>query len=62
MSGIESTAHIKIRHPEIVVIALSVNAGGQTETAVRQAGAAMLLTKEAAVDERYHAILQLLGR
>jgi DNA-binding NarL/FixJ family response regulator len=62
MNGIEATRLIKERHLSIVVIGLSVNAGGQTEAAMREAGAAMLLTKEAAVDELYHAIQQLLGR
>jgi PAS domain S-box-containing protein len=60
MNGIEGTAHIKVRHPEVIVIGLSVNAGRENEVAMKQAGAAMLLTKEAAVDELYRAILTVL--
>jgi CheY-like chemotaxis protein len=56
MNGIEATAHIKARHPEIIVIGLSVNVGGENEMAMRNAGAATLLTKEAAVDELHRAI------
>jgi DNA-binding NarL/FixJ family response regulator len=51
MNGIEAIAQIKTRHPEIVVIALSVNAVSEHEVAMKQPGAALLLTKEAAVDE-----------
>lgn len=60
MNGIEATALIKERHPEIVVIGLSVHAGGANERAMIHAGAAMLLTKEAAVDEVYRAIRPML--
>ena len=56
MNGIEATAHIKARHPEVIVIGLSVNVGGENEMAMRNAGAATLLTKEAAVDELHRAI------
>ena len=60
MNGIEATALIKARHPEIVVVGLSVHAGGVNERAMIHAGAAMLLTKEAAVDEVYRAIRPML--
>ncbi|MEP6932582.1 MAG: PAS domain S-box protein [Nitrospirota bacterium] len=56
MNGIEATAQIKARHPEVIVIGLSVNVSGENTKAMKQAGAAMLLTKEAAVDELYHAM------
>lgn len=46
---------IKTSHPEIVVIGLSVNNSDENETAMKH-GAAMLLTKGAAVDELYQAI------
>jgi PAS domain S-box-containing protein len=62
MNGIEATATIKARHPEIIVIGLSVNTGGENEMAMKHAGAAMLLTKEAAVDELYRTIQDVLGR
>jgi CheY-like chemotaxis protein len=61
MNGIEATAHIKARHPEVIVIGLSVNVGGENEIAMKNAGAAMLLTKEAAVDELHQAIKDALG-
>jgi PAS domain S-box-containing protein len=56
MNGIDATVKIKERHHGIVVIGLSVNAGGENQTAMLEAGAAALLTKEAAVDELYGAI------
>jgi PAS domain S-box-containing protein len=60
MNGIDATAEITSRYPGVVVIGLSVQAGGDNEEAMRKAGAAMLLTKEAAVDELYQAILTVL--
>jgi len=56
MDGIEATALIKMRYPNMIVIGLSVQAGDATAEAIRNAGAAMLLTKEAAVDELYKSI------
>jgi DNA-binding NarL/FixJ family response regulator len=56
MNGIEATAYIKARHPEIIVIGMSVQAGGANEEAMKKAGASMLLTKEAVVEELYRAI------
>lgn len=56
LNGIEATAQIKSRYPHIIVIGLSVNTGDANEKAMKEAGAAMLLTKEAAVDELYEAI------
>lgn len=56
MNGIEATARIKARHPDVIVIGLSVQVGGESTRAMKQAGAALLLTKEAAVDELYRAI------
>ena len=56
MNGIDATAVIVSRYPSTIVIGLSVQAGGDNEEAMRKAGAAMLLTKEAAVDELYQAI------
>ena len=56
MNGIDATAEIKTRFPETVVIGLSVNAEGDNAEAMRQAGAAVLLTKEATVDELYSTI------
>ena len=55
-NGIEVTAEIKARHPHIPVIGLSVNAGQEHQEAMLKAGASMLLTKEAAVEQLYTAI------
>lgn len=60
MNGIEATEVIKVRSPSMIVIGLSVNAGGANAEAMKQAGAAMLLTKEAAVEELYQAIRETL--
>jgi PAS domain S-box-containing protein len=62
MSGVDATALIKSRHPEIVIIGLSVQAGHESHLAMLKAGATRLLTKEAAVDQLHHAILQALNR
>jgi DNA-binding NarL/FixJ family response regulator len=43
-----------------VVIGISVQANGEAQDAMMKAGAAMLLTKEAAVDELYEAIRKTL--
>ncbi len=58
MNGIEATAKIKMRHPEIVVIGLSVNTSRDNQDAMKTAGASILLTKESAVDQLYGAIQQ----
>jgi CheY-like chemotaxis protein/anti-sigma regulatory factor (Ser/Thr protein kinase) len=60
MNGIKATSQITSRFPGIIVIGLSVQAGGENEVAMKQAGAAMLLTKEAAVEELYKAIRESL--
>ncbi len=62
MNGIEATAVIKARYPATIIIGLSVNAEGENQRAMLEAGAAMLLTKEAAVEELQAAILKLLDR
>jgi CheY-like chemotaxis protein len=60
MNGIKATSQITSRFPGSIVIGLSVQAGGENEVAMKQAGAAMLLTKEAAVEELYKAIRESL--
>jgi signal transduction histidine kinase/ActR/RegA family two-component response regulator len=62
MSGVDATAHIKARHPEIVVIGLSIQVGHESHLAMLKAGATRLLTKEAAVEQLHHAILHSLNR
>jgi DNA-binding NarL/FixJ family response regulator len=59
-SGIEATAEIKAHWPDSIIIGLSVNPGGDNQAAMTHAGAVMLLTKEAAVDELYQAIQHVL--
>lgn len=61
MNGIQATAAIKNRHPDIPVIGLSVQAGGANEEAMKQAGAVTLLTKEAAVEDLYRTIRETLA-
>ena len=56
LNGIQATARIKAQFPYIVVIGLSVNADSENQDAMKRAGAARLLTKEAAVNELYRAI------
>ena len=56
LNGIQATARIKEQFPHIVVIGLSVNADSENQDAMKKAGAACLLTKEAAVNELYQAI------
>jgi DNA-binding NarL/FixJ family response regulator len=58
INGIEATVGIKSRHPGIKIVALSVNADADNEEATLRAGAEMLLSKEAALDELYRAIRQ----
>jgi DNA-binding NarL/FixJ family response regulator len=60
VNGIEATGRIKARFPDTIIIGLSVNAAGDNYTAMINAGAARLLTKEAAVDELYQTIRTLL--
>lgn len=59
-NGIEATAWIKARWPETIVIGLSVQAGEEARRAILNAGGAVLLTKEAAVDELYRTIREVL--
>lgn len=56
MDGVEATVHLKTRYPDMRVIGLSVNAGRENQEAMLKAGASLLLTKEAAVEQLYGAI------
>jgi CheY-like chemotaxis protein/two-component sensor histidine kinase len=62
MNGIEATKQIKARFPDTIVIGLSVNASGDNQAAMRAAGAAQLITKEAAVEQLYVSIQQAVSR
>lgn len=57
MNGIDATMQIKRRYPETIIIGLSVNADDENLNAMKRAGAATLLTKEAAVDQLYQVIV-----
>lgn len=56
MNGIEATARLKARYPDIIIIGLSVNAGEENQEAMKRAGAMRLITKEAAVEQLYAVI------
>ncbi|HKY71509.1 MAG TPA: PAS domain S-box protein [Nitrospira sp.] len=56
MNGIEATAVIKERHPDTPVIGLSVNCDTGTQKAMKDAGALVITTKEAAVEQLYRTI------
>src|SRR6476619_955706 len=56
MNGIEATARLKARYPDIDIIGLSFNAGEENQQAMKKAGATSLITKEAAVEQLYAAI------
>jgi CheY-like chemotaxis protein len=62
LNGIEATVRIKGRYPGIRVIGLSVNAGQNNREAMLEAGADILLTKEAAVEELYRTIQSVVPR
>ena len=61
VNGIEATRRIKAKYPHMIIIGISVNTEEENQTAMKQAGATSLLTKEAAVDELYVAIQKALS-
>ncbi len=56
MDGIEATKQIKAVQPETIVIGLSVNTSTQVMEAMKLAGAAAFISKEAAAEELYGTI------
>jgi len=56
LDGVEATRMIRQEHPTMVVIGLSVQTAGQIETAMKEAGAAAFVSKEAAVEQLCEAI------
>ena len=56
MDGIEATRRITTRYPHVVVIGLSVHNSPQVAEAMKQAGAAAFLTKDAAPEQLNQAI------
>jgi CheY-like chemotaxis protein len=59
LNGIEATARLKSRYPDLIIIGLSVNADEENQEAMKRAGAARLITKEAAVEQLYAAIKEI---
>ena len=59
LDGIEATRLIKLKYPTMVVIAMSVHTAGQVEAAMREAGAAGFINKEAAVDQLVQMIHEI---
>lgn len=57
MDGIEATKRIKDTHPSTVVIGLSVNNSIPIVNAMKKAGAAAFISKDAAADELHDALL-----
>ena len=56
MNGIEATAQIRKSYPETSIIGLSVEVVAWNQEAIERAGAVLLLSKEAGVEELYAAI------
>ena len=57
IDGIEATRRIKHDHPSIAVVGLSVDGASHIETAMKAAGASIFVSKDAAGDELYEAII-----
>jgi PAS domain S-box-containing protein len=58
MNGIEATRTITSHYRDTTVVGLSVNASRENHEAMKAAGAVVLITKEAAVEQLYSAIRQ----
>ncbi len=58
MNGIDATREIKMRHPHICILGVSVNAR-DNEAEMLRAGASFVLTKEAAVEKLHGAICRV---
>jgi DNA-binding NarL/FixJ family response regulator len=61
MNGIEATAIIKERHPEMPIIGLSVNGDANTQKAMKAAGALVMIRKAEAVEQLYNQIQETIG-
>jgi signal transduction histidine kinase/ActR/RegA family two-component response regulator len=59
MDGIEATKQIKANQPSAIVIGLSVNNSTQVMEAMTEAGATAFVSKDAAADQLYAAIVAL---
>ncbi|WNM58014.1 response regulator [Candidatus Nitrospira allomarina] len=61
MNGIEATKHLKIAYPDLIVIGLSMHTGDANQEAMKQAGAFLLIPKEAAVNQLYGSIQEAMS-
>jgi DNA-binding NarL/FixJ family response regulator len=57
MDGIQATAHIKARHPRVLVLGISVNTDEEYRDAMVRAGAVSLISKQVAVNKLHEAIV-----
>jgi len=57
MTSLEATALIKLQSPSTAIIGLTAGVPDATETAMRDAGAATVLSKENALDTLYPTII-----
>ena len=57
IDGIEATRRIKADSPDILIVGMSVHSAEQVERAMREAGAADFINKEAAVEDLHQTIL-----
>jgi CheY-like chemotaxis protein/two-component sensor histidine kinase len=62
MDGVEATRRISGSHSSVTIIGLSVDNSRHIEQAMREAGAAAFHTKEAAVDQLYRTIQNVLHK
>ena len=58
----EATDDIKARHPSMIALGISVNAGEEHRKAMVRAGALSLISKEAAVEQLHKAIVEAASR
>jgi len=56
LNGIAATWLVKLQHPHIAVVGLTLNAQSYQAEAMLRAGATEVLTKEKAGDDLYHSI------
>ena len=61
LDGVEATKLIKAQRPSTVVIGLSVHQENQIQHVLKEAGAAAYLTKDAAADSLYGAVIAAVG-
>ena len=59
LNGIEATARLKARYPDLIVIGLSMNAEEENQEAMKSAGASKLISKDVAVEQLYAAIKEI---